>query len=90
MTARPDVKKRTFTQEFIDFLKTFGVIGVAIAFVIGLAATALVNSFVKDIIDPFIGLFLPAGGLASTNSNSSNSSGRNYCIQIWRAYFHFH
>jgi large conductance mechanosensitive channel len=65
MTASPDVKKRTFIQEFIDFLKTFGIIGVAIAFVIGLAASGLVNSFVKDIIDPFIGLFLPAGGLAA-------------------------
>jgi large-conductance mechanosensitive channel len=53
-----------FTQEFF-FLKTFGVIGLAIAFVIGQAASALVNAFVKDIIDAFIGLFLPAGSLAA-------------------------
>jgi large-conductance mechanosensitive channel len=29
------------------------------------AASALINAFVKDIIDPFIGLFLPAGNLAA-------------------------
>ena len=62
MTASPE-EKRTFIQEFIFFLKTFGVIGLAIAFVIGQAANALVTAFVKDIIDPFIGLFLQAGGL---------------------------
>ena len=40
----PDVKKRTFTQEFSGLgFKTFGVIGVAIAFVRGLATTGLVK-----------------------------------------------
>jgi large conductance mechanosensitive channel len=42
----------TFIQEFVFFLKTFGVIGLAIAFVIGQAANGLVTAFVKDIIDP--------------------------------------
>jgi large-conductance mechanosensitive channel len=49
----------------IFFLKTFAIIGLAIAFVIGQAASALVNAFVKDIIDPFIGLFLQAGSLSA-------------------------
>jgi large conductance mechanosensitive channel len=75
MTASPDVKKRTFTQEFMDFLKTFGVIGLAIAFVIGVAASALVNSLVKDIIDPLIGLFLPAGSLAALTVTVPNLAG---------------
>ena len=50
----------TFSQEFFFFLKTFGIIKhLVIAFVIGQAASTLVNAFVKDIIDPLIGLFLP-------------------------------
>ena len=55
--------KRTLAQEFFDFLKTFGIIGLAIAFVIGQAASKLVTAFVDDIITPLIGLFLPAGDL---------------------------
>jgi large conductance mechanosensitive channel len=51
-------------QEFFDFLKTFGIIGLAIAFVIGQAASKLVTALVTDIITSFIGLFLPAGDLS--------------------------
>jgi large conductance mechanosensitive channel len=58
----PEVKRR-LAQEFFDFLKTFGIIGLAIAFVIGQAASKLVTAFVDDIITPLIGLFLPAGDL---------------------------
>ena len=57
------VVKKTLAQEFFYFLKTFGIIGLAIAFVIGQAASGLVTSFVDDIINPLIGLFLPAGNL---------------------------
>ncbi len=44
-------KKKGFVGEFIDFLQTFGVIGLAIGFVIGVASSAVVNSLVKDIIN---------------------------------------
>jgi len=71
----PPEEKRTFVQEFVFFLKTFGVIGLAIAFVIGQAANALVTAFVKDIIDPFIGLFLPAGSLAALTLKIPNLAG---------------
>jgi large conductance mechanosensitive channel len=74
MSVSPE-EKRTFIQEFVFFLKTFGVIGLAIAFVIGQAASALVNAFVKDIIDPFIGLFLPAGSLAAVTIKVPNLAG---------------
>ena len=68
-------EKMTFSQEFFFFLKTFGIIGLAIAFVIGQAASTLVNAFVKDIIDPFIGLFLPAGSLAALKLQVPNLAG---------------
>ena len=70
----PDVR-RTLAQEFFDFLKTFGIIGLAIAFVLGQAASGLVTAFVNDIIDPIIGLFLPAGSLESMAVKVTNLAG---------------
>jgi large conductance mechanosensitive channel len=67
--------RRTLAQEFFDFLKTFGIIGLAIAFVIGQAASRLVTAFVNDIIDPFIGLFLPAGSLETMTFQVTNLAG---------------
>ena len=59
MTEQPPPKKKSFKQEYVAFLIAFGVIGIAIGFVIGQAVNKLVTAFVKDIIDPTIGLFLP-------------------------------
>ena len=67
--------RRTLAQEFFDFLKTIGIIGLAIAFVIGQAASGLVTAFVNDIIDPIIGLFLPAGSLESMSVKVTNLAG---------------
>jgi large conductance mechanosensitive channel len=71
----PPEARRTFTQEFFDFLKTFGIIGLAIAFVIGQAASRLVTAFVNDIIDPIIGFFLPAGSLEAVSFKVTNLAG---------------
>lgn len=68
-------KKKGFTQEFIFFLKTFGIIGLAIAFIIGQAASTLVTAFVNDIIDPMIGLFLPGGNLSGLSVQVPNLYG---------------
>lgn len=66
---------RTFIQEFFDFLKTFGIIGLAIAFVIGQASSKLVTAFVEDIINPLVGLFLPSGSLETLSANVMSVSG---------------
>ena len=58
LTEQP-AEKKSFKEQYIAFLITFGIIGLAIAFVIGQAVSKVVNSFVKDIINPTIGLFLP-------------------------------
>lgn len=68
-------EKRSMIQEFIEFLKTFGIIGLAIAFIIGQAASRLVTAVVNDIISPFIGLFLPAGDLSSMKVDIKNMFG---------------
>ncbi len=51
----------SFIKEFSEFLREYKVIGLAVALIIGLAATALVRSFVDNIIMPIITPFIPGG-----------------------------
>jgi large conductance mechanosensitive channel len=71
----PTEVKKTLAQEFFDFLKVFGIIGLAIAFVLGGAASRLVTALVNDIVNPLIGLFLPTGDLKSLSVSIPNLSG---------------
>jgi large conductance mechanosensitive channel len=48
-------------SEFMEFLKEYKVIPLAIAFIMGVAATALVTSLVNDIIMPMVGVLIPGG-----------------------------
>ncbi|MDO8480836.1 MAG: MscL family protein [Nanoarchaeota archaeon] len=48
-------------SEFKEFLNEYKVIGLAVAFVIGVAATALVKSIVDNIIMPLITPWIPGG-----------------------------
>jgi large conductance mechanosensitive channel len=66
---------RTFITQFFDFLKTFGIIGLAIAFVIGQASSKLITALVEDIINPLIGLFLPSGSLEQLSTKITSASG---------------
>ena len=54
-------QKPKVLAEFMDFLREYKVIGLAIALIIGLASTALVKSLVDNIIMPIITLFIPGG-----------------------------
>lgn len=47
--------------EFRAFLDKYGVVGLAIAFVIGAALTALVQAVVADLLMPIVGLLIPGG-----------------------------
>ena len=51
----------TIIKEFKDFLKEYKVIGLAVALIIGLAATALVKSIVDNLIMPIVTPFVPGG-----------------------------
>ena len=55
------VKKPTIIHEFMDFLKEYKVIGLAIAFIMAVAASALVKSLVDNIVMPLITPFIPGG-----------------------------
>ncbi len=48
-------------QEFKDFLNEYKVVGLAVAFIMGAAVTALVNSLVANIVMPVVALVLPNG-----------------------------
>jgi len=48
-------------EEFIDFINKYGVIGLAIGFIIGSASKDLVNALVADILMPIILFFVPGG-----------------------------
>ena len=48
-------------DEFFAFLNKHKVIGLAVAFIIGVAAAKLVTSLVNDIIMPIISLLIPGG-----------------------------
>ena len=47
--------------EFKEFLKEYKIIALAIAFIIGIAATNLVQALVNDIVMPSITPFIPGG-----------------------------
>lgn len=53
-SAPLDPARLTVTQQFIGFLKEYGVIGLAIAVVIGGKLNALVTSVVNDLLMPLI------------------------------------
>ena len=74
-SSKEPVPTRTFIIQFFDFLKTFGIIGLAIAFVIGQASSKLITALVEDIINPLIGLFLPSGSLEQLSAKVTGAYG---------------
>jgi large conductance mechanosensitive channel len=54
-------EKKGFVAEFMEFLLKYQVIGLAVAVIIGAAATKMVTATVNDIIMPIIGAIIPGG-----------------------------
>jgi large conductance mechanosensitive channel len=54
-------EKKGMVGEFMDFLMKYQVIGLAVAFIIGAAATKMVTACVNDIIMPIIAVVIPGG-----------------------------
>jgi large conductance mechanosensitive channel len=48
-------------KDFLQFLKEYNVIALAIAFIMGVASTSLIRSLVENIIMPLITPFIPGG-----------------------------
>jgi large conductance mechanosensitive channel len=62
----PPPAKKTFSEEFMDFLNKYGVIGLAIAFIIGGAAGRLITALVNDLLMPIIAVIIPGGDWRTT------------------------
>lgn len=62
----PPPPKKGLWNEFMDFLSKYKVIGLAVAFIMGVYLGGLVQALVKDLIMPIIGLAIPGlGNLAN-------------------------
>jgi large conductance mechanosensitive channel len=63
LTAKPapSPEPQGIWEEFIDFINRYGVVGLAIGFIIGSASRDLVNALVADILMPVITFFIPGG-----------------------------
>src|SRR5208283_1278425 len=57
--APPAAPPKGLWNEFKDFLKSYKVLGLAVAFVLGVYLGALVKSVVTDFIIPLLGLAIP-------------------------------
>ena len=55
----PPTPPKGLWNEFKEFLKSYKVLGLAVAFVLGLYLGALVQAVVKDFIIPLLGLAIP-------------------------------
>jgi large conductance mechanosensitive channel len=53
-------------NEFVDFISKYKVMGLAVAFILGLYLGGVVQSLVKDLILPLIGLVVPGLGNLAT------------------------
>lgn len=57
--APPPQPPKGLWKEFLDFLSKYKVMGLAVAFIIGLYLGGLVQALVKDLLLPAIGLAVP-------------------------------
>ena len=55
----PPKKPKNLAAEFLQFIKKYKILGLASAFILGLAVNALILSLAQDIITPIIGIFIP-------------------------------
>ena len=62
LTPKPEPeskKPKNIAAEFLHFIKKYKILGLASAFILGLAVNALILSLAQDIITPIIGIFIP-------------------------------
>ncbi len=62
VVSMPVIHAPHWLQGFLDFFREQGVVGLAVGFTFGVAAKALVDSFVNNIVNPIVGVFYGGGG----------------------------
>jgi len=66
-------KPKGMRNEFMTFLSQYKVLGLAVAFILGVYLGAVVLALVKDLIMPIIGLVAPGLGNLSTYTATVNN-----------------
>ena len=68
---------RVYANDFLEFVREQGVIGLAIGFVIGAAATTLVRSLIDNVVMPPVGILLgSAEGIKGLSINLGTYNGK--------------
>jgi large conductance mechanosensitive channel len=75
-------KTRQQFSGFVEFLRTQGVVGLAIGFIIGTQAKVLVDQLSASFVNPLIGLLLGSGNDLSSESFSL-TIGDNTAVFAW-------
>jgi len=78
-------KTRAQFSGFVEFLRTQGVVGLAIGFIIGTQAKVLVDQLNASFINPLLGLMLGSGNNL-TAEKFSLTVGNNTAIFSWGAF----
>ncbi len=73
VAKRVQAKAQTGVEGFVDFIRTQGIVGLAIGFVMGTQAKALIDQMTRSFVDPILGLII--GG-------SQNLSEKTLFLQI--------
>ncbi len=74
----PAPPPKGISQEFKAFLTNYKVLGLAVAFIIGLYLGALVQSLAKDLILPLIGI--PLGGAGNLSTYKATFANQDFMI----------
>jgi large conductance mechanosensitive channel len=69
--------KKGLIQEFKEFLTTGDLMSIAVAFIMGAAVKAVIDSFVSNLILGIIGLFLPEGVASFSQLAAGKAVGAN-------------
>lgn len=66
------------SAEFTSFLKSYKVLGLAVAFILGLYLGVLVQALVKDLILPVIGI--PLSSIGNLTSLTEKFAGQTFAV----------
>ncbi len=68
LEKKPAPEPEGLWDEFMDFLSKYKIMGLAVAFIIGIYVGNLVHALVEDLLMPFLGLLIPDLGEFTTLS----------------------
>jgi large conductance mechanosensitive channel len=92
MVDTAEAPKKGLIQEFKDFIITGDLMTIAVAFIMGVAIKALIDSFVNDIVMGIIGLMVKctditdANGVPTGKKDCTGIAGKAYETVKWGAF----